>query len=813
MIETHRWKILFALWTIQGLVTLLWLLLIPTDAGDGILLGFSAARLALLGIVLGLLLFSAVLYFYEKLPIRDWFDIERRAGLWDFLYILALVVFAAAPAVIFGLRLMQGDPQYAAYADRLSPLAMWFWLSSLELIIVVAFSRSEVRGTFFSDHKSIWKIALVVFSIILAVMLAVIVTGIGITPDENMGAPATPVFEWQIFLILLALAAFAFLPKQIFALVDRWAVLCIYIFTVTLWLSQPVNTAYTATPPRAPNFEIYPFSDPQIYSQYAQSALAGNGFLYPEVPSRPLYIAFLTWFHLLGRQDYNNVVVLQSLLLALFPVMLYLIGRELGGRALGFGMAMMAAFRDMNANLTVPFASNVTYSKLLLSEVPLALFVSMFAYLVIRWLKREHASIVIPALAGVVLGAAALIRTQSVGLIVVIAVIAFLAIPDRKQWLVGMVALGIAFTLTLLPWLARNYAATGGLVLDNPVSQVMTMARRWSGSWGNESIPRLTSESDAEYSSRMTEIAIEAFRQNPQYILKTASNHFINSEIASLMVFPVRDEIRSPDELLIPQRAFWRSEVGRYQLPVLTLLVILFGIGIISAYLRNKWIGLFPLGLGLVYNFWTALFFSSGERFVMPLDWSVYLYQLLGLISLGTFALAFTRGANENASSWTWNLRDSHQVVQSPGALSRNNVILILVLILIVSVFIPFTEFIFPQKYPPITQQELEQRIGLTADDGEVVIYGRAVYPRYYYSGEGEPGTEKLGYRISEQARLIFFMVGSEKGLVIFELQDAPEFFPHTSDVYLIGTWTNGYFSPRAALVSKDGQSMVYQIP
>jgi hypothetical protein len=321
-------------------------------------------------------------------------------------------------------------------------------------------------------------------------------------------------------------------------------------------------------------------------------------------------------------------------------------------------------------------------------------------------------------MAGAILGAATLVRTQSVGLVVVVLLLSFLVIPDRKQWLLGSIALGLALAVTLVPWLARNYAATGGIVLDNPISQVMTMARRWSGSWGNELLPRLAGESDSEYSSRMTQIAIEAFKQDPQFILNTAANHFINSEIASIMAFPVRDEIRSPDELLIPQRSFWSTTIHREQFPVFLFYLVLFALGVAVIFHHYKWIGLFPLALGLVYNAWTALFFSSGERFVVPLDWSIYLYQWMGLLSLGTLVLTFTRGANTPASFSTRSLSDDHSVDSSSRFFARYPASAAIALAVIVGAFTPFTEFIFPQKYPPITPQVIQQVMGVTLEEG-----------------------------------------------------------------------------------------------
>jgi hypothetical protein len=359
-IKDHQWKVLFALWVVQGLAALIWLFLIPTDTENSIFLGFSPARLALLGAAFVLIIVSGVLFHYDKLPLKNWFDVDSHAGLWDLVYVSSWFIFHVSPALIFVLHAIQGGPQYAAYAERLTPLALWFSLSSLELIVLMVSIRFTKRQGMINQLKPVLKLLIFILLILFLIGAVVVFTGVGITPDKNMGEPATPVFEWQIFLIILALIIFAFLPERIRSLFPRWAALGIYVFTVALWLSQSVNTAYTATPLRAPNFEIYPFSDPQIYSQYSQSALIGNGFLYPDVPSRPLYIAFLTWFQLLGGQEYNQVVVFQTLLLAFFPVLLYLIGRELGGPALGFAIAAMAAFRDINANIAVPFASNVT---------------------------------------------------------------------------------------------------------------------------------------------------------------------------------------------------------------------------------------------------------------------------------------------------------------------------------------------------------------------------------------------------------------------------------------------------------------------
>ncbi|MGZ9222923.1 MAG: hypothetical protein ACXW4Q_12515, partial [Anaerolineales bacterium] len=590
----------------------------------------------------------------------------------------------------------------------------------------------------------------------------------------------------------------------------KWIPFGIYTFTVILWLSQPINLAFTATPPRAPNFEIYPFSDPQFYAEYAQSALIGNGFLWPEVPARPFYVAILTWLHLMGNQSYVKVIVLQTLVLANFPVLLYLVGREIGGIPLGFGLSILAAFRDLNSNIAVPFAGNVTYSKLFLSELPTALLISLATLLSIRWLRSPHRPAWFPFLIGGVLGAATLIRLQSSILVAAIIFVALLFCSSYKQWLKGSIFIVIGFALTITPWLIRNYLAAGGLILDNPISQTMTMARRWSGSAGNELLPRLAGENDAQYSNRLTRLAIESFKRNPGYILHSAGNHFINNEIASLLAFPVRDEILSPSELLTPQHAFWKTPLTISQMPLFAVYLLVFCVGVVAAGHYHGWIGLLPLGLGLIYNMWTALFLSSGERFIVPLDWSMHLYELFGLLILGGVILSFVEGTRGKLSDWLQTLSGSHSTMSEPTVSSRQHFLPSLILVLILGAFLPVTESIFPQKYPSKSQTAIAQHVGMRVENGEVALYGRAIYPRYYDAGEGEPGTAKLGYEPDEKARLVFFLVGPQNGLVIFELKNTPSFFPHASDVYMIGTQTENYYSPRVIKVEKDAQTELY---
>jgi hypothetical protein len=123
---------------------------------------------------------------------------------------------------------------------------------------------------------------------------------------------------------------------------------------------------------------------------------------------------------------------------------------------------------------------------------------------------------------------------------------------------------------------------------------------------------------------------------------------------------------------------------------------------------------------------------------------------------------------------------------------------------------LPLTELVFPAKYPALTQAQLSTKLGFIPLEGEVIQYGRAIYPRYYEAGDGEPDTAKLGYEPSDEARLVFWLVGPKAGLVIFPFATSPDFFPHTSDVWIIGSMDGNTLRARKVKVEMDDKVVIY---
>ncbi len=807
-------KLILGLWSLQGFIAFLWIVTIPTDTETPVLFGFSSARLILLcAALIPAALFAVLSLRYDILERqRFWSKVVQREAFWDALYITSVVVVSSSILSLELFNLLHHSSSYEAYAFRVRPLQFWLGLCGLECAFLIGRNRYEQVKDIFDLWRPVFIDFVAALGLFVILGFLIIVTGVGITPIDNLGGPPVPYFEWQILLVLLIIGIIACLSRVKLTINKSWAPLLIYMLAVLIWWSQPINPGFTATPPRAPNFEIYPFSDPLFYAQYAQSALTGNGFYWPEIPSRPFYDALLTWFHLLGNQSYPRVIFVQSLLLAFFPVVLYLLGREIGGWPLGVGLSLLTIFRDVNSNNAVLLANNVTNSKLFLSELPTALFLSLATLLFLLWRRSVHRRIWLSALIGGVIGVAVLIRLQSVVFIIAAIVMTFFMLSDRKQWLVNILLLVAGLGIVVAPWFARNYLAAGGLVLDNPVSQTMTMARRWSGSWGNEILPRLPGENDAGYSSRLTQMALQSFMRRPGFILRTTADHFVDNTITSLLAFPVRDELLSPTELFFPRHAFWDLPFTSKRVSRLTLNIMFFILGLSAAWRRLGQVGLFPVYLGIFYNLWTSLFFSSGVRFVVPIDWAFHLYQFFGILIFCGFLLSFTKIGKESLFYWFPMLGRADAELSSLHPFNRRSLIGSFILLLALGGFTPITESIFPQKYPPIPQEEILEQIGAVAEPGEITLYGRAIYPRYYAAGDGEPETAKLGYKISETPRLVFYLTGPNHYLVIFNLDTSPEYFPNLSDVYMVGKQVNGYFSPRVVFVTKDGRTETYQM-
>jgi hypothetical protein len=94
----------------------------------------------------------------------------------------------------------------------------------------------------------------------------------------------------------------------------------------------------------------------------------------------------------------------------------------------------------------------------------------------------------------------------------------------------------------------------------------------------------------------------------------------------------------------------------------------------------------------------------------------------------------------------------------------------------------------------------------LETETGATVLHGRALYPAYYELGKfwGESSSNLLA--ASQYDRLQFRLIGPDRVFVYLPLQTAPDYFPHASDVFVVGCLREG--SVQALLIGVNENSV-----
>ena len=828
--SSKKWSALFAVWILHGIVALWQFLSLPSE-------GFSLQRIVMLGLLLAWVAFAMFLAFsaFRQLHWLNGLLLRiNKPSIRDGIFIAAVLALFVRISLMFLLGLAAQTPEfhYGAYVERLSPFLDLLAFVAFEIIVLNLFFVFREGTEYFGLIKSISAKLFIGLVLIGGVVLYISKTDMGIAPiykgDWARGLPAVPLLEWQIFLaVLFCIGMFlAEVDGRLLKIpsLDLWIALAVWVATVGLWLSQPTVPNASALEPREPNYEIYPFIDAHTYDKFAQSVLIGNGFGPNEIPQRPLYIVFLVFMHTVVGQNYENVIALQTVFFAAFPVVLYLFGKEFFGRPIGVSLALLAALRDFTSNLVSPITGNISYSKLYLSEIPTAICLILFLLIGIRWI-RSGFPLYLGFLLGGVLGIGMLNRTQVVVALPVLLFFAFILQPKKLLFIIkGTLPMLAVIALVVAPWLWRNWQMTGKIIFDNPASQTANLALRYNRLNGEDvDILQKPGESNSDYNDRMVAMANHAMSVNSQGIFKAIASSFINHGINNILLFPLRNDLATPAELITPTTPFWQQWEGRpnfLQSLLLAFYVFLFSLGVAMACQRNGWLGLLPLMVNLAYNLWTSIALLSGQRFMLSMDWSIAMYDLLGIFAL--LSIFFYALENGRAKILKWYEANTVSIIPTLEAIKWPRYVFAGLMFFAVGTSLPLSEMSFSQRYPALEQNQpadltllsslaqtdLEPACQKLAESsGLEIVRGRALYPRFYAAGDGEIFTDSVGYKKVDEGRLVFDLLGQRNHRVIFPMSQSPEFFPNASDVTI---WFDKNASPWFILVEQGDAQRFY---
>ena len=838
------WRIL----AITGLAASLWLILIPTDPKGSILMGFSPLRLLLLGILLVIAVFFALLgsSFRPLNESRKWF--LKKMGDYSFLSFLSIISFILLFLTIsFHLFLpIFQNGRFIAHYQRLSPLVTWLLVFSFITPLCLHHLKKHEPHPFLSNQLRQTKVTLVIFACLIALWVIIATTGIGTVPDSTYWDDHKPVplMEGQLFVVFWATAFFFLLyylvkketvPKENSKakknIDERWLTagifLIIWLSAILVWVQAPIPNSYFTPPVKPPNYEVYPYSDARIHDSDSLGILLGEVNATQRIIRRPLYAVFLAGLHTIGGNDYTAIILLQTIVLALVPALIYLLVNYLGNRPAGILAAIITILIEWNT-LQVASLTTTSNTKLLMTEWPAMFLLVALVYSLVKWADKSEEWGYRPLIVGGSLGGLILLRSQSLVLIPFILAIFFIYLKGKwKTFLFssGLFILGVLILIS--PLLIRNSLITGKLTFEDP-RYTQAVIQRFEEQKYIGGIPQ-----QEELNESNTDLFGAAFRfmlNNPVQYIGFVANNFFHNEILDIFILPVRSiPIQGVTELFDARGLFWLKSENRIYFPqmfLLSLHLTLLSIGIAYAFTQWKFRGLIPLIIHLAYNFSNAISRISGWRFFLPVQWVIIFYFSLGIIQVlqwiffyfGISIKNFTRQENHPPQSKPFNEQKTSTLTRKTWAT--------LSILLVLGALLPLLMTTIPPRYMGQNREELIQQLFsdknwamYTEEKREIesqlnnknisIFKGMAFYPRFYREDDGEPGLNPGIYKPQPYPRILFLLISDKRQDILLPIKNSPQFFPNGSEVIVAGRENPTGFE--AILVNVIGeQSVIY---
>ena len=414
-----------------------------------------------------------------------------------------------------------------------------------------------------------------------------------------------------------------------------------------------------------------------------------GGGIYRSI-DKSLFLSFEGLNNWLVNGSFEKMLNNQTILLALFPAILFLLGGKMHSRPAGILAAALAIMQEMNGiQLMSDFP--VISSKVLLSEPFMQLWtgiITLTGFIAFKGNKKLQTVLII--IFGGSLGLSSLFRLNTIVVIPFIVIVAFFYyFRDKKRmaWFIGVFLAGIFISLS--PWMVYNAikfhnpiafvrSKVGGVIIDTRYEKINTQA----GAEENSSevvlhhIPDSASDtlltdkivnSQSFINSSNPEITFAGFNNlipakslingilDISKIARSVFRHFLNNIISSFSILPTSI---APQDLFHGARVqkFWGTyDAASYEgiNPVLVALnLIILAVGISSVIKNRQIIGVLPIAVFLGYHLSNGLAISSGNRYTQPVSWVIYFYFAIGLVVITKYIIDLA-GNNERIAPIT----------------------------------------------------------------------------------------------------------------------------------------------------------------
>jgi hypothetical protein len=818
-----------------ALMVLAAMLLSPSEPGNAILFGLSLSRLVLaMGFLTASLFFVGMFVKAIRNPewaeriVEQWFG-GGRLSRW-----LALSAGIGIGLGWIGCFLPSDRAgPLGPHWERIQPLMIFLLLISIATLAVFLIKRID-----FSTARL--RISGTLLGALILFLAGVLVLAWMFTSKYGLYAPAEDFWYGAGVPVLVSQLLASIFGGVLFLLIkwswdsgrkDLLVVFVLYAATAFLWAREPLQKSFLFSTPRPPNNVLYPFADAAALDAGSQFALIGQGIFAYNTPffERSLYLSFLVYLHTLFGQNYNLLMAAQAAVLAIFPAIVYLIGRSLNMRAVGFAAALMTMFRGLNA-IAASSLIDLASPKMILTDFPTALGVALVILFTCEWLKRPAQRVHYAAWVGGVIGLSLMLRTNALLFLVFIPLYAILCyFPNWKGWLVSSTLIVLAVLAISLPWEIRT-AARGGVMYGSIVTKMQQVIRtRYLGQpQGSAPLENRLSAITFQQTGVLASLYRKtgpAQEQPCSSLLCFAPKHFLHNVAMSLLVLPTSPVLNDMWHTVKIDPSYWKADwdgtIAPASLFLLIVNLFMIALGIAVTWKARRLPGMVPLLVFAIYNLSNSMARTSGGRYIAPMDWILGIYFMAGVLFLIAETVRVTR--LRPSSIFDLEKQDDDRTA-STGFDWRKSIAALVVLFAIGSLA-PLSEKLSSPRYAgfdmPAALQEHQAQIaeaGITQEQldaflkspGAEALVGRTLYPRSYKAGQGEVTFYFYPFTTMDFPRTGFFLIGPHGQDNIILAGDAPKDLPHIADAIVIGCRDQNYVDALMVMIL-DGSGTVYR--
>ena len=354
-----------------------------------------------------------------------------------------------------------------------------------------------------------------------------------------------------------------------------------------------------------------PVGDAYVYDGLAVSISQGNGYvnnngsphsLYP-----PFYPFFLSIIYTFFGHSYFAVKVIQSMIGAFSCVLIYLIGKKAIGAAAGGIAAFISIFY-------LPFVKS---AGLLLTEL---LFTFLLCLIVFYLLKiQEKMKFKNCIILGLLLGIASLTKSVMV-LFPFFAMPVFVYLREKGflDRLKGYIVVLLFFSLSIAPWIVRNYNVYDGFVLTSAGGGLGLYSSYCPGGGGIFGFIAAPDDS----------VVVEANRISSPVL---RSHFFIKKTFEFIANNPKKVFVLELKKILYLWAPFdWEIVGGRWFNFVYVAMLPFFVLGIIMSF--KQLIRIFTILLPIIYFQIMTLIFYGSPRFRLPIEPFLFILAVSGIL-------------------------------------------------------------------------------------------------------------------------------------------------------------------------------------